>query len=73
MESKQLFLGVLPHWNPNNSYLLFEKIIGETSYGKIFTRYKVVKRWSAQGWGEEGIFTDSLVGIEYTPSEIILL
>lgn len=67
------YKGILPNWNEANSYLILDKVISQTSYGKIFTRYVVVKRWSRQGWGEEGIFTDSLKGIEYTPNEIILI
>jgi len=73
MEIIGFYKGILPNWNEKNSYLILDRILSETSYGKKYVRYVVVKRWSRQGWGEEGIFTDSLKGVEYTENEIILI
>ena len=57
-------------WNENRSYLIFKKVFGKLSNGATLERYKVVKRWSAQGYGEDGIFTDSLKGVEYNKNEL---
>lgn len=60
-----------PHgWSEDRSYLILKKITTVFSYGKISERYEVVKRWSAQGFGEEGIFTESLKGVDYTKNEL---
>jgi hypothetical protein len=73
MDSDIFYKGILPNWDAKNSYLILNKLICKTSYGKEFIRFVVVKRWSRQGWGDEGIFTDSLKGVEYTENEIILI
>lgn len=60
-----------PHgWDINRNYLIFKKIKGRYSSGLITERYEVTKRWSAQGYGEKGIFTNSLKGVEYTKNEL---
>ena len=65
--------GILNNWDEKNSYLIFEETKSYSSNGKEYIRYVVVKRWSRQGYGEKGIFTDSLKGVEYTKNEIIFL
>ena len=35
--------------------------------------YKVVKRWSAQGYGDVGILTDSLKDVEYNKTELSVI
>ena len=60
-------------WSPERSYLLAKKIQAKLSTGVVLERYCVIKRWSAQGYGKEGIFTESLKGVEYTKGELGLI
>jgi len=60
-------------WDEKRSYLILKKVTTQLSYGRITERYEVVKRWSAQGYGEEGVFTNSLKGVDYTKNELINL
>jgi hypothetical protein len=66
----ELYKAVPLNWDEKRSFLILKKIITQLSYGRNTERYEVVKRWTAQGWGEKGIFTNSLKGVDYTKNEL---
>ena len=70
MEGNVTYKATPHNWSENKSFLILEKVVSKLSNGKVLERFKVVKRWSAQGYGEKGIFTDSLKGVEYTKNEL---
>lgn len=57
-------------WDEKRSYLILKKVFGYLCNGGVNERYEVVKRWSAQGFGEKGIFTNTLKGVEYNKNEL---
>jgi len=64
----------VPHgWDMNRSYLICNKEVEHTSYGKEIVLYKVIKRWSLNGFGNPPIFTDSLNGMFYSRGELKLI
>ena len=66
----ELYKATPQGWDEKRSYLILKKITTKLSYGKISERYEVVKRWSAQGFGSVGVFTESLKGVDYTKNEL---
>ncbi len=70
MGEVELYKAVPLGWDEKRSYLILKKITTVLSYGKVLERYEVTKRWSAQGWGLAGIYTDSLKGVSYTKNEL---
>ena len=66
----EVYKATINGWNEKRSYLILKKVFGYLSNGGVVERYEVVKRWSAQGLGAAGIFTDSLKGVEYNKNEL---
>jgi len=69
-KATEMFKATIRDWREERSYLILKKVIGHLSYGGTTERFEVVKRWSAQGWGEAGILTDTLKGVEFTRGEL---
>ena len=67
---KETYKATPKGWDESHSYLVVIKIITKLSSGKILERYEVVKRWSRQGHGEPGKFTNSLKGVHYIENEL---
>ena len=65
-----MYKATINAWDEKRSYLILKKVFGNLSNGGTKERYQVVKRWSAQGYGVDGIFINSLKGIEYTKNEL---
>tara|TARA_R110001632_G_scaffold9494_2_gene36462 strand:- start:316 stop:546 length:231 start_codon:yes stop_codon:yes gene_type:complete len=66
----EMYKATINGWDEKRSYLILKKVFGYLSNGGVNERYEVVKRWSAQGYGTDGIFTNSLKGVEYTKNEL---
>ena len=66
----ELYKAVPNYWDEKRSFLILKKIITQLSYGRTTERYEVIKRWTAQGYGEKGIFNNSLKGVDYTKNEL---
>ena len=58
----------LNHWTGKN-YFSAEKYCTETSYGKKFTRYKVLNRNTFLSDGEK-ITDENLKGLEFSSNEV---
>ena len=65
----ELYKATPKGWSEEYSYLILKKLTVQCSYGTIQT-YEVVKRWSAQGYGKQGVFTNSLNGVQYAKNEL---
>tara|TARA_R110002126_G_scaffold53535_13_gene144582 strand:+ start:857 stop:1078 length:222 start_codon:yes stop_codon:yes gene_type:complete len=66
----EVYKATINGWDEKRSYLILKKVFGFLSNGGVIERYEVVKRWTAQGVGDDGIFTNSLKGVEYNHSEL---
>tara|TARA_R110000823_G_scaffold303598_1_gene425039 strand:- start:208 stop:444 length:237 start_codon:yes stop_codon:yes gene_type:complete len=73
MGEVELYKGTPKGWDIKRSYLILKKVTNSLSYGKTFETYKVVKRWSAQGYGNLGVLTDSLKDVEYNKTELSVI
>jgi len=56
------------NWDERRSFLICKRVIG-----RKYVFYEVVKRWSINGYGEEGTFSNSLKGVTYSENEIKLI
>ena len=70
---KVILYKCVPHgWSEERSYLVCEKVESKTTYGSIFIRYKVLKRWSCGAYKAGGSYSESLKGLEYNDNELSL-
>ena len=51
----ELYKATPKGWSEKLSYLILKKVTTKVSHGAIIEIYYVVKRWSAQGYGKQGI------------------
>lgn len=59
----------LNSWTGSKTFFLAEKYYTETSYGKKFTRYKVINRNTFLSGGEK-ITDENLKGLEFSINEV---